>query len=290
MILRPKRPWQARDVIQLLLLMAAGVYLHRQPLADIIAIGQHDAEQSHIFLAPLVALYLLWLRRSRLRYIMVQPSLAGPLIAAGGWILSWWGFESGTQIAWHGGAILTLLGILLSMTGLTPLQVFAPVFGVLLFVLPIPGEFRHAIAYPLQNLATTVTHSTLEVIGISAIKTGNVLIINGEHVAVGEACNGMRMVFALTLVVYAFAFGMPLKTGTRIVLLLLSPGIAMVCNVLRLVPTSLIFGYSDVRVAQQFHDLAGWVMLPVAMVMLAAVLRTIRWLEFPVTQLRLANR
>jgi exosortase len=271
-------------------MLATGVYLHREPLSDIVAIGQHDAEQSHIFLAPLVALYLLWLRRTRLRYIMVQPSLSGLVVAVCGWLLSWWGFETGTQIAWHGGAIMTILGILLSMTGRTPLELLAPVFGVLVFVLPVPGELRHSIAYPLQNLATTVTHSMLEVIGISAIKSGNVLIINGEHVAVGEACNGMRMVFALTLVVYAFAFGMPLKTGTRIMLLVLSPAIAMVCNVLRLVPTSLIFGYSSVEVAQKFHDLAGWVMLPVAMVMLAAILRTIRWLEFPVTQLRLANR
>ena len=70
----------------------------------------------------------------------------------------------------------------------------------------------------------------------------------------------------------------------------LSPAIAMVCNVLRLVPTSLIFGYGDNEFARQFHDYAGWVMLPVAMVMLALVLRTIRWLEFPVTQLRLASQ
>jgi exosortase len=204
--------------------------------------------------------------------------------------VSWWGFESGTQIAWHAGAAVSLVGIVLSMTGLLPVVLLAPVFGVMAFMLPIPGELRHAIAYPLQEIATSVTHSMLEVIGISAIKSGNVLIINGEQVAVGEACNGMRMVFALTLVVYGFAFGMPLKPGTRATLLVLSPGIAMVCNVLRLVPTSLIFGYSDVHVAQQFHDLAGWVMLPVAMIMLVAVLRTIRWLEFPVTQLRLAAR
>jgi exosortase/archaeosortase family protein len=97
-------------------------------------------------------------------------------------------------------------------------------------------------------------------------------------------------VFALTLVVYAFAFGSPHKTPTRLILLGLSPAIAMVCNVLRLVPTSLIFGYGDNHMAQRFHDLAGWVMLPVAMVMLAVVLRTIRWLEFPVTQLRLASQ
>jgi exosortase len=290
MLMRPRRAWCFADYVQLAALLVAGVWLHRQPLQDIIAIGSSDPEQSHIFLAPLVACYLLWLRRSRLRYIQVQPSLAGPVIAVIGWMISWWGFESGTQIAWHGGALLSLMGLLLSMTGLTPVILLAPVFVVMGFALPVPGEIRHAIAYPLQELATTVTHSTLEVIGVSAIKSGNVLIINGERVAVGEACNGMRMVFALTLVVYAFVFGTALKPGTRLTLLLLSPAIAMACNVLRLVPTSLIFGYGSNETAHRFHDMAGWIMLPIAMVMLIMVLRTIRWLEFPVSRLRLASQ
>ena len=68
-------------------------------------------------------------------------------------------------------------------------------------------------------------------------------------------------------------------------------GSATSCDwVFELGKTYLIFGYGDNQMAQQFHDLAGWVMLPVAMVMLVMVLRTIRWLEFPVTQLRLASQ
>jgi exosortase len=130
----------------------------------------------------------------------------------------------------------------------------------------------------------------LEFIGVSAIRSGNVIVINGEQVAVGEACNGLRMVFALTLVVYFFAFGTPLKPGTRAFLLIVSPLIAIICNVIRLVPTSLIFGYGNSETAQNFHDLAGWAMLPVAMIMLYGLLRAIRWLEFPVTQLRLSSQ
>ena len=275
--------------MQLLTMLALGAWLHRQPLADMLTIGARDPEQSHVFLAPLVGIYLAWLRRSRFRYIAVQPSLLGVIIAAVGWLLSWYGFDQGVQVLWHGGALLSLIGIGVSMTGLAPLRLFAPVFLVLGFALPVPGELRHAIAYPLQELATSVTHSTLELIGISTIKSGNILVINGERVAVGEACNGMRMVFALTLVVYAFAFGTALRPETRIVLLLLSPFIAMTCNVIRLIPTSLILGYGNNETAARFHDLAGWLMLPVAMVLLALVLRTFRWLEFPVTRMRLAT-
>lgn len=290
MKIRNRRSWKFFDLVLLTALVTLCAWLMRQPLWDMFAIGLRDKEQSHIFLAPMVAAYLLWLRRSRLRYTKVQYSLLGPAIVLIGWLISWWGFTSGTQVAWHGGAIMALVGCVLTMTGTAPLHLFAPVFLVLVFMLPVPGEIRHRIAYPMQELATGVTHSMLEFMGISAVKSGNVLVINGEQVAVGEACNGMRMVFALTLVVYAFAFGTPLKMSTRVLLLVLSPFIAILCNVIRLVPTSLIFGYGDIEMAERFHDISGWVMLPVALLMLLGILRTVRWLEFPVTSFRLASQ
>ncbi|MCA9296664.1 MAG: hypothetical protein KC983_09100 [Phycisphaerales bacterium] len=61
------RPWRITDYLLLSGLVGVAIWLQRQPLLDIIQIGRNDQEQSHIGLAPLVALYLMWLRRSRLR-------------------------------------------------------------------------------------------------------------------------------------------------------------------------------------------------------------------------------
>lgn len=290
MLMRPRRAWRLRYYVLLIALIGAELWINRQPLLDMLNIGLRDTEQSHIFLAPVVAVWLLWLRRSRLQYVLFQPSLWGCAFVAVGWLLSWWGFATNHQLAWHAGALVGLIGALLTMTGMVPLYRLGPVFLVLLFMLPIPARVHHQIAYPLQELAANVTHGVLQTIGVSSLKSGNVLVINGERVAIGEACNGMRMVFALALVVFAFAFGSPLKTGTRIVLLILSPVIAILCNVIRLVPTSVIFGYGGLDTARNFHDLAGWVMLPVALLMLSGILKAIQWLEFPVTEYRLASQ
>jgi hypothetical protein len=127
---RPRKPWRFRDFVALAALFALGVWLHRQPLADIAGIGSSDPEQSHIWLAPLVAFYLLWLRRSRLYWVSRNPSLIGTAVAVGGWLLSWWGFDAGVQVAWHAGAVVTLIGVVLTFTGLMPLRLFAPVFVV----------------------------------------------------------------------------------------------------------------------------------------------------------------
>jgi exosortase/archaeosortase family protein len=99
---------------------------------------------------------------------------------------------------------------------------------------------------------------------------------------VGEACDGLRMVLALALTVYAFVFSVPLRLTARLVLLAVSPIIALVCNILRLVPTGLAYAYSSESFAIELHDIAGWMMLPVAIAMLFAIIRFMRWLDLPV--------
>ena len=203
-------------------------------------------------------------------------------------MLSWWSIDTDTQVTWHASALLAMLGCVVSVAGFSTIRQLAPAFLALCFAIPIPGAIAQAISVPLQSLATGMTELMLDVIGVPATRMGHVLVINGEQVAVGEACNGMRMVFALWLIVYAFAFSTPLRPGVRLVLLGLSPIIALLCNVIRLIPTTLVFGYGTVEQAQQFHDIAGWIMLPIALLMLLGVLRTIRWVELPVMTFRLA--
>ena len=59
----------------------------------------------------------------------------------------------------------------------------------------------------------------------------------------------MRMVFTLLLVCYAYAFVTPLRWGTRVTILVLSPVTAIVCNVLRLIPTVWVFSHASKRTA-----------------------------------------
>jgi len=283
-----RKAWLFRDTAMLALALVVGGWCHRAAFADIWGIAHPSEEQSHIFLAPVIAAWLFWLRRSRFRGLSVKASLTGPVIVVLGWLMSWLGYEHGIQVAWHAGALVSLLGCLVSITGFALVRLFAPALLAFAFLLPVPGTIRQAIALPLQGIATAITQGVLELVGIPAVRMGHVLVINGEHVAVGEACNGMRMVFALVLVVYAFAFSTPLRTSVRVVLVGLSPLAAIAANIIRLVPTALFFGYGDPQSAQAFHDVAGWVMLPVAFLMLVGLLRLIRWIELPITPFRLA--
>lgn len=249
---------------------------------DMLAIGLRDAENSHLILAPFVAAWLVWVRRERIRFARPQVSAFGPLVIIAGWISIRIGYEYGMIIAQHGGALLIVLGAALTMLGTRIVRLFLPAAVALFFVLPVPGRIRAAIAMPLQENTAAITHYLLTVFGVPLERGGSVLTINGNEVAVAEACNGMRMVTALLLITFAFVFSVPMRQQIRLFFLFISPIIALLVNVIRLVPTVLLYGYAGTSVADTFHEISGWVMLFVALGILWATLGLLRWLEIAV--------
>ena len=98
------------------------------------------------------------------------------------------------------------------------------------------------------------------------------------------------MVFALVLVSYTFGFSMPLRNGVRGLILLMSPLAAMMCNVVRVVLVVLMFGYASETTAERFHAVTGWLMLPLAFMVLYGIIRVLRWALIPVTRYTLATQ
>ncbi len=283
-----RQGWTAWHWAAAAALLAAGVAVTLGAWRDIGKIAADDAEQSHVILVPIVAAWMLWSRRVRLRHCPPSGEWIGPLMVAAGWALSWFGYHHMVQAAWHMGAVMIVVGAPLTVLGKNVVFNFLPAFLVLIFLVPVPSSLRQFIAVPLQTYTAAVTEAILETFSFSLERAGNVLTINGAEVAVAEACNGMRMVFALILVSYAFAFGLPLRNSARVVVLLASPVAALICNVIRLLPTVLLYGYADRNVASLFHDASGWLMLPVAFLLLLGVLRVLKWALIPVNRFTLA--
>jgi exosortase len=255
---------------------------------DIYLIAQRDEENSHIFIVPLVVAYLIWVRRSRLRHCKPSFRTIGPIIIAIGWGLSLIGFYHGIQSFWHGGAVLVLVGSVLSVLGKNVLLRFLPAFAVLIFIVPVPARVRLSFSIPLQSWTARIAQHCLEIGGMDTEVAGNTLMVNGHQVKVAEACNGLRMVFALILVSYTFGFGMPLRNSVRFLILLLSPLAAIFCNVLRTLPTIWLFGNAPEKTAEIFHDYAGWAMLPLAFLMLYGIIQLLKWAMIPIQPYTLA--
>lgn len=284
-----RRSWRFVDGVLLIGLTALAIVATWPTWVEIFTRALRDEEQSHVFLAPVVAAWLFWIRRERLRYTRPSWNYFGPLVVAGGWGVALIGYQEGFLLFEHVGALLTVVGSAITVLGVPFVMKFLPAFGALLFLMPIPGFIRGEIARPLQQATAAITHFGLELFAVPAARSGNVLVINNHEVAVAEACNGMRMVAALAIVTYAFVFSVPMRQSVRIFLLAISPVVAIVCNVLRLTPTVLFYGYADKDAAELFHDLSGWAMLFVALGLLWATLGLLRWLEIPIAPYAVAE-
>ena len=262
-----------------ILLLGGAVAASSGAWSDIYHIATADEEASHILLVPFVAAALIWVRKDQLRDIDPAPSAVGPILIAIGWAASHFGFHHAIQSFWHGGALLIAVGAILTFLGHRVLFQLLPVALLLLFLIPVPGMVRQRLALPLQTMSARTTEFLLHAGGVAVSRSGNMLSINNIDVTIAEACNGLRMVFGLFLVSYAVCFCMNLSTPLRILILLLSPVTAILCNVVRLVPTVYLFGHGSESLADKFHDAAGWVMLPFATLLLIGLASMLRRLS-----------
>ena len=280
--------WSSRRLLAALGLVCAAVAVTFNAWADIFRIASRDEESSHIFLVPIVAGWLFWVRRRRLRHFSPTQSYLGPLLVLVGWVLHSTGDTYLIQSFFHGGAVLMAVGCLVTVLGWRLLVQFFPAFLTLVFLIPVPGRVRQEIAIPLQTVTAQMTAELFSLLGAPVMRSGNTLSINGADVQIAEACNGLRMMFALSLATFAFAFGSPLRGYARVAVLAATPVSAIACNVVRLVPTVWLYGNRPGPAATLAHDIGGWVMLVMSFLILLGILRLFRWAMVPVTTYTLA--
>jgi exosortase len=280
--------WTPARFSTLAALLLAGFFATRGAWDDIAHIASRDEEASHIWAVPFLAIWLAWIRRDVLFTALPRSDWLGPCLVAVGWAMSHWGFYGAKQSPWHLGALLVVLGCALSAAGSGVLLAIWPAVVVLLFIIPVPGMVRQQLSIPLERTTAAITSGALHLLGVPIERSGNVIIVNRIPVTVAEACNGLRMIFPLFLIVYVFCFMLPLQAWVRWVLLLTSPLSAVLCNVLRLLPTVLLYGYGSKHNADQFHNYSGWPMVVIAFFALMGLIKIIEWLGIPLMKPRAA--
>ena len=275
-------PWKPRQLALAVALVLAAVAAMLSSWQDWYTISSSDEEFSQVFLViPFIAV-ILYIDRERLKDLRGNTSWLGPAIVAGGWALAWYGYHFAHQSLWHTGAIAVAFGALITVLGHGILLRFWPVFLMLAFMVPLSNQTRLQIAAPLQRAMAIIVASILDFFGEAVARQGNMLTVNGQQVTIAEACNGLRMVFTLILVCWLFAFITPLRGWVRLMIIALSPVVALVCNVFRLIPTLLLYAHASNETAKKFHDLAGWAMLPVAFLLLMFLIHFIEALGIEV--------
>lgn len=255
-------------------------------------IAREDPEYQHIFLVPFVVLFLAWVRRHRLRYLRISGTVLGPVLVLAGWGASIYGQIAKYEILFHLGAVIVLIGCIVAALGKQALFRFFPVAVAMLMIVPMPQRYRLELAEPLQRYTAEISSYLFDLMGVPTEVSGNTLFINNHPVMIAEACNGMRMVMPLLLIAFGFAFGLPLRTSVRLLIVLASPIVALVCNVLRVMPLVWLQGQSELGRdwGNRLHEHSGWIMVPLAFLVLLGLIRLLRWAMVPIWRFPLASQ
>jgi exosortase len=240
----------------------------------------HDPQYSHAYLVPVFSLYLLWRERERFSQGTTAPSWLGLLPLLLGVCLRLLGailYVSWLEMV----SLLPLLaGIALLLGGKPALRASWVAIAFLVFMLPLPYRVETGLSGPLQQVATRTSEYLLQLLGLPAFREGNVIILNDHRIGVIEACNGLGMMHLF----FAMATGMALLAHSRpwidrAVLVLCAVPIAVLSNVIRIVATSVLYQVAGQRWGDLvFHDLSGWLMMPLALGLLWLVLRVLSFL------------
>jgi exosortase len=287
--LRPR----AKEIVVASALLAALLWVHWPAVAEMAYRWGHDARYSHGYLVPLFALFLLWSRRDRLRGAQLGPSWWGLACLAGGLALHF----AGTYLyfEWLAGVALLpcLAGACLLLGGWPALRWAWPAVAFLVFMVPLPFRLETALAHPLQRVATLVSTYALQTLGFAAFAEGNVIRMGALQLGVVEACSGLSMLLIFFAVSTAVAVFVP-RWLDKAVLVASAVPIALAANITRITVTGVLHKTVGSRLADLvFHDLAGWLMMVLALGLLWLEFRILSWVLVPeaareVVPLRLA--
>lgn len=234
-------------------------------------------DESHGFLVPFFAAFLVWDKRHKLSRMIVQPSWAGlPLVMLGSVTLLL-GVYGAELFLSRVSFVMILAGLIWTLCGKRIFRELLFPMAVLLLAIPFPAILFNQITFPLQLLASRMASAILPLLGVPVLREGNVIQLPAMKLEVAEACSGIRSLMSLFTLSVFYGYFLERTTGRRWFMALASIPIAVGANALRIVGTGLCVQYWDPSKGEGFfHEFSGWVMFLISLGFLYFVHRALQ--------------
>ena len=237
-------------------------------------------DESHGFLVPFFAAFLIWDKRHKLGAMVVQPSWGGlPLVVLGA-ITLLLGVYGAELFLSRISLVLIIAGLIWTLCGRRIFRELLFPLAVLLLAIPFPAILFNQITFPLQLLASRLASAMLPLMGVPVLREGNVIQLPAMKLEVAEACSGIRSLMSLFTLSVFYGYFLERTTRRRWFMALASIPIAVGANALRIVGTGLCVQYWDPSKGEGFfHEFSGWVMFLISLGFLYFVHRALEILR-----------
>jgi len=231
-----------------------------------------DENYSHGYIVPLVFAWILYGRREQLESTEVAPRWWGlgiVLLGLAQLVVGRLGAENFTA---HSSLLVVLSGVTIFLFGTGVFRLVAFPIAWLLLMIPIPAIIFYSLTFPLQMFASSMASKGLDLIGISNLREGNVIVLSNYSMGVVEACSGIRSLISLLAVSVLLGYFREMKSWARLLLMVSAVPIALVVNSLRIAGTGIAGNYLGAKYAEGFfHTFSGWLLFLLAMLALFGV-------------------
>lgn len=228
-----------------------------------------DPNFSHGFFVPAFSAFVVWLKRRELAVLPVKPSWFGLAVAASALGVLVVGVLGSELFLSRSSLVLLLVGLVVHFLGWAHFRALLFPLAFLLLMIPIPAIVFNQIAFPLQLLASQLATSSLEFVGVPALRLGNVIQLPVMTLEVVEACSGIRSLVSLTTLAIIYGYLLERRWLRQCALTISAIPIAVVANALRVTGTGLLGEYwSPDKAEGFFHTFSGWLLFVVSLLML----------------------
>ena len=237
-------------------------------------------DYSHGFLVPFFAVFLAWHWRAWAPARLRWPEPWGLAFVGGGVALFVVAGKYNIAKEWLQGLslVLNLCGAALLLGGWPTLRWLAPALAFLMFMFPLPYSVEHALGSKLQLVAAVASEFVLQTIGYPTYREGIVLYVKDHVLEVEKACSGLSMLLTFLALSTGMALVVKRPWLDRLLILVSAVPVAVLANVIRISLTGVLYNTAGKELGDRvFHDFAGWMMMPIALVVLWAELKLLDW-------------
>jgi len=270
------------------LFVIVSVIVFRNTLYELALYSWRNESCSHIFLVPLVSLFLLYSERKDVFSETRYSFLSGAAIIASGMSLYWWLANGHVQwrdesqilsamtlcvvVTWIGG-FLTVYGRRAARVG-----VFALLF--LLLMIPLPEAVLAKVILLLQRGSAEIAYFLIKTVGVPVFRQGFLLSVPGLTVEVAAECSGIRSSMALFITcLLAARFFLRTAWGMLVFVAVALP-FAVIKNGIRIATLTLLSLYVSPKfMVGSLHRDGGFVFFLLALAVLWPLLAILQRLE-----------